>query len=186
MTAWLWRIIRWIGGPDRAEWVDAMEAESVAAAHRSTIWTIGCVGAMLIDRIRRETKSIVWILLLPLVVILLRYALFFPMVAISRAYDLPRWASLSAGIFEALPVAILLGWLTARRGALFPAIAAFLTYHAISMLHWWHFFGQGPSVFFDGSMEIYHLHAQLGMAIDLGVWLLGGLIGARWHRLRRD
>lgn len=182
---WLWRVVRWIGGPDRAEWVDAMEAESVAARQRSTFWAVGCVGAMLIDRIRRETTSIMWFLFLPLVAHFLKLALSFPMMTIYRAYDFPRWAWLSSGIFEALPVAVVLGWLTARRGALVPAIAAFLTYYAISMLHWWYFFGEGPSVFFDGSMEIYHLHAQLGMVIDLGVWLLGGFIGARWHQARR-
>lgn len=182
MTDWLLRIARWIAGPSRAEWADAMAAEANAAGTASTRWALGCVGAMLVDRTRREARSIACILILPLFVHCLQYALFFPTAAIYRAYDLPRWAFLSVGIFEALPVAILLGWLTARRGALTPAIAAFLVYYAYSMFQWWYFFGQGPSVFFGGTMEIYHLHPQLGMAIDLGVWLLGGLIGARWRR----
>ena len=185
MTDWLLRLVRWIAGPDRAEWADAMAAETGAAGPRSTSWALGCVGAVLIDRIRRSAKTILSILLLPVGAHLLRFTLFFPSVLIFRTYDLPRWTILSFSIFVALPVAILLGWLTAQRGALKPAIAAFFVYYALAMLHWRYFFGEGPSVFFNGKMEIYHLHAQLGMAIDLGIWLLGALIGARWYRLRR-
>lgn len=184
MTHWILRLVRWIAGPSRAEWADAMEAEADVAGSRSTAWALGCFGAIIIDHIRGSAKILFAILLLPLVAHLLKVVLFFPSAWVFRTYDLPRWVLLSFGILETLPVAILLGWLTARRGALPSAIAAFLVYYAFAMLHWWHFFGQGPSVFFNGTMEIYHLHAQLGMAIDLGVWLLGALIGTRWYRLR--
>lgn len=184
MTDWLLRLVRWIAGPDRAEWADAMAAETGAAGLRSTSWALGCVGAVVIDRIRRSAKTVLSILLLPFGAFLLQFVLFFPTAWVFQAYDLPRWTILSFAIFEPLPVAILLGWLTARRGALYPAIGAFFVYYALAILHWWYFFGEGPSVFFNGKMEIHHLHAQLGMAVDLGIWLLGALIGSRWYRLR--
>ena len=53
MTAWLLRLVRWIAGPGRAEWAEAMAAEADAAGSRSTNWAFGCVVAVLMDRLRR-------------------------------------------------------------------------------------------------------------------------------------
>ena len=169
MTAWLLRLVRWIAGPDRAEWAEAMAAEADAAGARSTGWALGCVGAVSIDRLRRSISTILAVTFLPAIAIALEFVLLFPTAWMSRSFDLPQWALLSIWVFEPLPIAILLGWLTARRGALIPAIVAFFVYYAIAMLNWWIFFGDGPSVFFDGDMKIHHLHAQVGMAVDLGV-----------------
>jgi len=184
MTAWLLRLVRWIAGPDRAEWVDAMAAEAEVAGTRSTGWAMGCVVAVLIDRLRRSARTLLAITLLPAFAFALQFALLFPSAWIFRTFDLPQWTLLSFWALEPLPVAILLGWLTARRGALIPAVAAFCVSYAIAMVHWLVTFGQGPAIFFNGEMLIHHLHAQLGMAVDLGVWLLGALIGVRWYRLR--
>jgi hypothetical protein len=184
MTRWLLRLARWIGGRNRAEWAEAMEAETAAAGPGAIGWAWGSLAALLVDRIGRSARIMVIVTLLPVVAMALEFALFFPSAWIFRVYDLPRWTILSLAIFTPLPVAMLLGWLTAGRGALAPAIAAFLVAELLAMLQWWLFFGQGPSVFFDGSIEIHHLHAQVGQAIHLAIWLLGAAIGARWHGSR--
>lgn len=182
MTAWLLRLARWIAGRDRADWADAMASEADAAGSGSTGWALGCVGALLIDRMRQSARTLLIAILLPVAALAMQFALFFPTAWVFQTYDLPRWTILTYWIFEPLPIAVLLGWLTVRRGALAPAIAAFCVYYSIAMLQWWVSFGQSPSAFFDGGMEIHHLHAQVGMAVDLGVWLLGALIGARWYQ----
>jgi hypothetical protein len=182
MTGGLLRLVRWIAGRDRAEWAEAMAAETEAAGAEALGWAWGCVAAALIDRIRGSARTILAVILLPMAAFALQSLMFIPEVWLSQAFDLPRWALLTFTIFTPLPVAVLLGWLSSPRGALASAFVAFFVFYAVSMFQWWIAFGDGPSIFFDRHMQIHHLHAQLGMLVDLGVWLLGSLISTRLRR----
>jgi hypothetical protein len=109
LSRFLLRIARWIAGPQRCEWVDAMEAEAASASGESTGWAIGCVWASTRDRLRREWRFLVAVPLIGFGPLLLSLVLLFPMTWLWHHGWMPKWLIDHSVLLEMLPFAFLLG-----------------------------------------------------------------------------
>lgn len=182
ISRFLLRIARWIAGSERAEWIDAMEAEAESIAGESTAWAIGCVRAALKDRILREWRFLAAILLLPICIYLVQFALFFPIVWLGRQAGLPNWTFVAFDLFLPFPFAFLLGRIRPGLPAYFAlpisfAIAVFFPLIVFSIQ-----FGTSPLAFFGPGGTFYMMTPWVGLSCSLFVWLAGVWLGSRSGR----
>lgn len=73
----LLRIARWLAGRQRADWVDAMAAETELAGGNQIGWAAGCLWAAAKDRCARDWWFIAAIILVPLCTWTFRLKVFF-------------------------------------------------------------------------------------------------------------
>lgn len=184
MTAWLLRLVRWIAGRDRAEWTYAMATEAGAAGAGSTGWAMGCVIAALRDRLSREGKFLLSILLLPVGALMFTLILFFAVAWLWHNAGLPAVAFSAILASAPLPFAYYLGTMRLRPAALLAASICFSFYHSVPLIIWWIQFGKFPVSWFTGDTSIYNLPPLLGYALGLSVWLIGAWWGSSRKRTR--
>ena len=175
MTAWLLRLARRIAGRERAEWADAMAAEAEAAGAQSTSWALGCVAAIMRDRLARERRLILSILLIPIAAMIFTIFWFFAVSWLWRNAGLPGFAYSPLMAAAPLPFACHLGMSQPRRIAMLAAPLCFLVYHSFPLIITWMQFG----TFFIGGTGIYNLPFLAGYGLGLSVWLGGAWLGSR-------
>jgi len=176
-------LARWIAGPKRAEWIDAMSAETSVAGGQSTAWAAGCVWATLQDRSFRETWFVLAILLMPIGVFLLQFFLFFPVLWFSHKVGWPGWTLAVVYLLLPLPFGFALGRKTSLRRSLIGAAMASLSLDLIGVMFVWRAFGQGPHTWFERDAHFYNMPPSFGWLVSLSVWLAGAWLGTRFpHR----
>jgi hypothetical protein len=180
----LLRIARWIGGPVRAEWLNAMTAEAASIHGDSTVWAIGCAWASFKDRLTREWRFLLAILLLPVAVYVIGFAIFFPVVWLSHAIGLPNWTFVAVNLLLPLPFAFVLGRI--RPGL--PAYLALPVCFAISVffplvIFWIKFGKPSPFSWFGDGATWYMMSPAAGLSCSLLVWLTGTWLGSRSRRV---
>lgn len=179
MTDWLLRLVRWIASPDRAEWAEAMAAEAEASGAGSTSWALGCVGATLRDRLARERKFLLSILLLPIAALFFSLMLFFAIAWLWHNAGLPGLAFSAILASAPLPSAYYLGTIRSRRSALLAAPICFLLYQSIPLIIFWIQFGMSPLSWLSPDTTVYKMSPLPGYALGLSVWLVGAWWGSR-------
>jgi len=184
-TRVLFRLARWIAGRDRAEWLDAMAAEAEAIKGDSTAWALGCLWAAITDRAHRERRVALAILLIPICINLLEFAVFFPVFWLSQVLGLPGWTFVVVFILLPLPFAFAVGRRMALRRALIISTLSSVTLDSIGVVGFWIMFGKGPEVWFEKGSQIYNMTPILGLTCSLCVWLAGASLGSFTRRRAR-
>lgn len=175
-------LARWLGGKQRAEWSDAMAAEAASLDGNDLGWASGCATSALRDRLWRERTFILAIVLLPLCAVLLEYALFFPLVWLSRALELPGWTWVGVSMLTPLPFAYVLGRLRPRLGAYLAAPICFFVFQLVPLVIFWLQFGKSPLTWFGDGSTVYMMTPLAGLSCGLLVWLVGAWLGSRRTR----
>ena len=182
----LLRIARWIVGRDRVEWVDAMEAEAESIRGDSTLWAAGCVAAALRHRVWHERWFVAAIVGLPIVELVLRLLLFFPVVDAGNALGLPGWTFIVVFVLLALPLGFVLGRSMTMRRALLAALLCGVLLEIAGVVQFWIAFGKGPEIWFQPNSHVYNMRPVLGWTTSIAVWLCGALAGSLARRRHGD
>ena len=177
-SRFLLRLARWIAGPERAEWIDAMQAEAQSIRGDSTRWAAGCAVAALRERLWRERGFLGAIFGLPVADFLLRLLLFFPVVDAGNALGLPGWTFIAVFVFLGFPLGFLLGWSMPRWRGLLGALLCGAFLELASVAQFWILFGKGPEGWFQPNSHIYNMTPVLGWATGIAIWLAGALAGS--------
>lgn len=175
MTTLLLRLVRWIAGPIRREWAEAMVAESVAAGAHSTSWALGCIAWALRDRLARERWLILSLVLIPIAAMIFTIIWFFAVAWLWRHVGLTGFAYSALMASAPLPFAYYLGTTRSRRAAMLAAPLCFFIYQSVPLIMTWVQFGTP----FLGGTSIYGLPFVLGYGLGLSVWIGGAWLGSR-------
>jgi hypothetical protein len=181
-SRFLLRIARWIGGRERAEWIDAMEAEAASSGGHSTTWATGCLWAAIKDRLYRERKFILAVPLAAFGPLVLSLVLLFPMVWLWHHGWIPKWLIDHSALLEMLPFAFLLGRARPGRPAYVAAAACFAFGVMVPVMLGPRAAGESPLVWFGPYATWYMFTPAVGLSIALIVWLGGAWFGSRWKK----
>jgi len=177
---------RWIAGSERAEWIDAMEAEAASAGAQSTAWAIGCLWASIKDRLSHEWRFLLAVPLLGFGPLLLSLILLFPMSWLWHHGWIPKWLIDHSALAEMLPFAFLLGRIRPGRATYVAATICFAVGVIVPVAMGWIALGLSPATAFASYATWYMFSPAVGLSIALFVWLGGALLGSRSrHPIRR-
>jgi hypothetical protein len=182
MSRFLLRTASLIAGRDRTDWIDAMSAETYSAGGESTAWAAGCVRAAIKDRLRRDWRFILAILLLPITAYPLQLLVFFPTVWLSRQAGLPNWAFIIVVAFVPIFMAFLIGRLRPGCMAYLAVPISFVIWVMTPLLVSWISFGDSPWSWFGSNATWFMMPPLLGLTCALVVWLAGVWIGSHSRR----
>jgi hypothetical protein len=189
-TRFLLRIARWVAGSQRAEWINAMEAEAASANGHSTAWAAGCLWASTKDRLERDIWILLAILILPICAILWKEKVFFATSDLLVRQRISPWFAVALWIVSPLPIAFLLGLIRPKRSTYLIVAASYLLVEFAPLLLLWIGAGVSPLDFFSaGQVNWYkadpdvRLGPAAGLTCDLLIWLAGTWLGMRSRQL---
>lgn len=180
----LLRIARWIAGPHRAEWIDAMESEAASTSDNSAAWAAGCLLASIKDRLRRDRPFISAVLLFPFCILAVATLIFLPVVKLSELLDLPGWTFIVVNLLLPFPFAFGLGRLRPGRPAFLALPFSFFLCEMAPVALMWVEFGTSPLSFFGPKGHWYNMSPALGLSCAFAVWIAGAWLGTRSARKR--
>lgn len=175
-------VARWIAGPERAEWADAMESEAASAGANSATWAAGCLIASFKDRLRQESRFLAAVLLFPFCILGLGALTFFPIVELSQIAGLPGWTFIVVDLLLPLPFAFALGRLRPGRAAYLALPVSFFLCQMSPLLLMWIEFGTSPLSFFGPKGHWYNMSPAAGLSCAFLVWVAGAWLGSRSAR----
>lgn len=183
----LLRVARWIAGTERAEWIEAMQAEAVSIRGDSTAWAVGCVWAAFRDRVVRERRFLGAALLVVIGPMLLEMLLLYPEGWAWRQpwlhqHPIAEWMFQHSGVLNYLPFMFLLGRTRPGRTAYVAAVIAFPIALFLPLVIFWMKFGTSPLAFFGPGATLYMFTPAVGLAAALVVSLGGVWLGSRAGR----
>jgi len=181
----LLQIARRIGGSERREWIDAMEAEATLADANSISWAAGCLFASIRDRLSRERYSIFAIVLLPPIVFGLNMVLFVPTVHLVDALGWPHLTLVGFALVTPVPFAFPMGLFMPLRRALTTSLLCGVMNELVNIAFFWIYFGQGPEIWFHKGATVYMMRPMLGWVCGISFWIAGAWVGAavrRWNQ----
>lgn len=186
-SRFLLRLARWIAGPTRAEWVNAMQNEAVSIRGDSTSWALGCVWAAFRDRLVRERRFLGAALLVVVGPMLLEMLLLYPEGWAWRQpwlhqHPVAEWLFQHSGVLNYLPFMFFLGRSRPGRAAYVAALIAFPIALFLPLVIFWMKFGTSPFAFFGPGATLYMFTPGVGLACALLVSLAGLWLGSRSAR----
>jgi hypothetical protein len=181
----LLQIARWIAGPERREWIDAMEAEAVLADANSISWAVGCLLASVRDRLLRERYSMLAVVLLPPIVFALNMVLFVPTVQLVDALAWPHLTLVGFALVTPVPFAFAMGLFMPLRRALTTGLLCGVVNELVNIVFFWIYFGQGPEIWFHKGATVYMMTPALGWACGISFWIAGAWAGGAVRRRKR-
>jgi hypothetical protein len=180
------KLARFIAGPRRNEWLDAMEAELSLLSERRLDWALGSLVAAVKDRVARDWLPAVALVALPGTAVAAIPVLTMLAVAIGRATGFSQLQLMPLTTFSPLPFAILLGTIRPRASAILKGLLAFAAYQAIPAIGFSLLFGSYVSVRWEMNLSHYGLLPPSGLIATCLLWCAGSWLGARWARRRRS
>lgn len=173
------RLAAWIAGPERAEWVAAMAAETHAAGEAGLSWACGSLVTAVRDRTARDWHILVALVILP------GSAAAFGAVIGAFAEMAMRSAGLGGGIL--VPTMLTTSWGTAYllgriKPSLSPVIVAslaFLLYLATPAAILAVAAGIPFHLLWSPNVTIFNLPWQGGIVLGWLAWLTGCWVGTR-------
>jgi hypothetical protein len=181
----LLRIARWIAGPERREWIDAMHAEAHLTDASSISWAAGCLLASVRDRLVRERYSMLAIVLLPVIVFAVNKVLFVPTVHLVDALGWPHLTLVGFALVTPVPFAFAIGLFMPLRRALTTGLLCGVANELVNIVFFWIYFGQGPEIWFHKGSTVYMMTPILGWACGIAFWIAGAWLGAAARRRKR-
>lgn len=177
------RLARFVAGPARSHWLDAMEAELDHLPARRLDWALGSLVAAIKDRVAREKLALAALVVLPLAAA----AAVLPVTALSafvlRTAGLPFDGLGAVLVPIPLPFAVLLGAaLRWRRPAVIGALA-FAAWQAGPALFLHLAWGNGMALW-GPNLASYGIHPAVPIAGTLALWCVGVCAGAALRNRR--
>jgi hypothetical protein len=177
------KLARFIAGPQRDHWLDAMERELEYLPARKFDWALGSLVASVKDRFARDWAFGLALIALPCSAIVAVPLLTMLSMAIGRATGLSDLQVILFPALAPLPFALLLGMLRPRSSVWAKGLAAFAAYQLIPAIGFSLLFGQYVYVRWEANLSHYGLLPPWGLALTGALWVAGCWLGAR---LRRD
>lgn len=179
------RCAAWLAGAERAIWIAAMEAETDAVEESRTIWALGCLWAVLADRVTRDR----WFLLNLFALPALAFCLVVPLGLLAsigaNMLGIPIPALVPVMLFGPLPCAWLLGSIRPSFSATLVGTIGFLVHQSVPLLAMWIVFDVTPVSFFWGpNLTYYNMPPVAGLLMSWLIWVAGTWSGTRSGRLR--
>lgn len=173
----LLRFARWVAGRERADWIDAMAAETEAAEGNRTGWAAGCLWAAVADRMVRDRRFLMGLIALPAASFVIVLTLGFLLSLGGRKFGWSPGVLVPVMLFGPLPFAWLLGKL--RRSASAPLVgtAGFLIHQSVPLLAMWIFFGIAPISFWAVNLTYSNLPRVAGLTASWVIWVAGVSLG---------
>jgi hypothetical protein len=173
-------LARFVAGPERRAWLDAMEAELDHLPARRLDWALGSLVAAVKDRAGRDWPFGLALGVLPgfAFVATIVVAGFSSLVLATAG--LPVASAYVALALAPLPFAYALGRIRPAWPALWVGTTGFLAYQALPFVAWRVLFGDGWWFFWGTTLWPFGVPVPL----VLPVWLLGAWWGARAGRRR--
>jgi hypothetical protein len=187
ISRFLIRLARGIAGQERAEWIDAMEAEAASIRGDSTAWAIGCVWAAFRDRFMRDWRFLGAALLVVVGPMLLEILLIYPEGWAWRQpwlhqHPVAEWLFQHSGLLNYLPFAFLLGRIRPGRSAYVAAIICFPIAVFVPLFIFWLKFGGSFLAWFGPGATWYMFSPAVGLSLAVAVNLVGVWLGSRSRR----
>jgi len=189
LSRFLLRAAAAIAGRDRADWLEAMAAETAAADEDSTKWAAGCLWAAIKDRVARDWWVFPTVVLLPFVAFVWKSLVFFSTASLLTRQEIPAWFAVACWIFSPFPIALLfMRWRNGTPAYLVIAMS-FVVVESIPLLMFWEM-GVPPSAWFGPNVHSYQadpdiaFSMQAGMGLDFLVWFAAAWLGSAWRRGR--
>lgn len=180
-----WSILRlanWLSGRERREWLAAMAAETEAAGRQSLAWALGCLGAVIKDRLVADRWFLLALAVAPAVAFVVLVVLFLFVAAAARALGLPDAVTAPVMLVGPLPVAWLLGRMRPSYSSVLIGTLGFLAHQAFPLTAMWLLTGVPPIVFWTPNATLYNLPPIAGLLASWLVWIIGVGRGARASR----
>jgi hypothetical protein len=177
-------LARFIAGPERRHWLDAMEAELDALPDRRLDWALGSLVAAAKDRAWRERAYALALVLAPTAALA---AIPIASIALSLLAELTSLTVLQFTPIIALtplPFAMALGALNPRRPAFVSGALGFAAYLAIPAIALPLLFAPYVYVRWEATLSAYALPPS-GLVGSLGLWCFGAWAGAKGTLRRR-
>lgn len=184
LRRFLFGVARRIAGKERREWVEAMEAETASIDGDSTGWAIGCVWAAAKDRLAREWRFILAILMFPVGAYLFSFALFIPTAWLFTHGWIPGWVSVGSALLSPLPFAYLIGRMRPGMRAHIAVSISFLIGLFTPLTVFWVMFDKSPFSWFGEDSTWYMMGPLAGLTCAFLVWQAGAWLGSRSHRAK--
>ena len=168
---------RWVAGRERADWIDAMAAETEAAEGNRIGWAAGCVWAAVADRMIRDRRFLVGLMALPAASFVIVLALGFLLALGGRKFGWSPGVLGPVMLFGPLPFAWVLGRLRPSASAPLVGTAAFLIHQSVPLLAMWIFLGIAPTSFWAVNVTYYNLPPLAGLTASWVIWVAGVSLG---------
>lgn len=186
-SRFLLRLARCIAGPERGDWIDAMEAEAAAANGASTTWAIGCLWASIKDRLARDWWFPAVVLLLPVIMFWWKSTIFFATNDMVFQHRIPAWLAVSCWVLSPFPLAFLIALWRREKSAYLAVALAFILVESFPLLMMWRmgvplgrWFGPNVNWYkFDPDIRIGLLP---GITLDLLAWIAAVWLGSTLRR----
>jgi hypothetical protein len=173
----LLRFARWVAGRERAEWMDAMAAETEAADGNRLYWAAGCLWAAAVDRMARDRLFVAGMIAIPAVSFVIVLTLGFLLALGGRKFGWSPGVLVPVMLFGPLPFAWLLGKLRPSSSAPLVGTAGFLVHQSVPLLAMWILFGISPTSFWAVNLTYYNLPPVAGLTASWLVWVAGVRLG---------
>ena len=184
----LLQIARWIAGPERREWIDAMEAEASEPRTDSTGWAAGCLAASLKDRLARD-----WWLALAIIFLPLSMVVWKTVVLMLPLYNwIGPWLTIGLWICSPFPIALLFGRSHQGPSAYVAVVISFVIAETIVPILMWVQMGIPLHTWFGADTNWYKtgdsaaIGPAVGIICDFFVWTIGAWVGMRLGRRMRQ
>jgi hypothetical protein len=184
-SRFLLQTARWIAGPKRREWIDAMEAETATLETNPTLWALGCIGASLKDRLARDSWFVLAIIFLPLSVLLWKTLVMDSTSWLLVNNWLGAWVTIGLWIFSPFPIALLFGRDRKGTSAYVALVVGFVIAECILPIMMRIGFGIPLLTWFGADTNWYKAGASaaigpaIGITCDFIVWMMGAWVGMR-------
>jgi hypothetical protein len=179
------RLARIVAGPERRQWVDAIEAELDHLPARRLDWALGSLIAATKDRAARERTYALALVALPTAALATLAFLLVLRAMIARATGLGMMEIMPLAALAPAPFAFALGVMRPRRWAWLSALPAFALYQAVPAIGFSIIWGTRVSARWEPNLSAIGLPPPFGLLTALVLWCTGAWLGGLWARKRR-
>jgi hypothetical protein len=180
-SRFLLQLARWIAGPERREWIDAMETEASELQTESTVWASGRLAASLRDRLARDAWLVLAIIFLPLSMVVWK-----TVVVMLPLYSwIGAWLTIGLWISSPFPIALLFGRSHQGLSAYVALVISFVIAETILPILMWLQLGIPLLTWFGSDSNWYKagdsaaIGPAIGITSDFFVWMMGTWVGMR-------
>lgn len=178
-------IARFVAGPERSDWLDAIEAELDHLPARRLDWALGSLVAAVKDRAAREWSFALALVLGPTAALAAIPVIAIASASISGPTGLSTLQLMPLTVLSPLPFAIMLGAVRPRFSPLVAGALGFAAYQAIPAIALTVIMGRYAYFRWEANLSHYGLLPPSGLLATLALWCAGAWLGARWARRRK-
>jgi len=178
------RLARAIAGPERRQWIDALEAELSHLDKGRADWALGGLVAAIRDRAWRERGYALAVIGAPTAALAFIPFAYLAASLLGDAIGIDAMPPAPLIALSPLPFAMALGMIRPHRPALVPGALGFVLYQAIPAIMLPLLFGQYVYVRWEANLSQFGILPPAGFIGSLVMWCGGAWAGASGARRR--